>query len=382
MSAGVNHTGMRRAVLNSCAVAMILVLMPLLALGQDSRPRRVTGDDNTQEAEPLALESALVEIPTVVSDRSGRYIPGLTEQDFEVTENGERQDIVFFRDDRVPIHVALVMDTSNSTRLSLADIQDAAIEFTNLLMPGDRILVVSFNDEVRVEQEFTSDRGLLVTAIRRTSPRKGTRLYDAVYETVAQRMRGIDGRKAMVLLSDGQDNMSNRSFDEAVKVCSESDVIVYGIRYPSKWQVLNGGGGLPNPNPNPSTGPGQGKGKKRKGWRIPNIPGVPGIPGVGWPLQDPWMANLQGGGGRKVINPFMETVTASSGGQLYYANAVSDIRGLLAQVAEELRHVYVLAYAPSNPQKNGGYRAIQVRVVTNPDATVRHRLGYQATATP
>lgn len=380
MSTHMNHTGMRRAVINSCVVALVLSLVPLVALAQGSRPRRVTGDDNPQEAEPLALESALVEIPTVVSDRSGRYVPGLNESDFEVYENGERQDIAFFRDDRVPIHVALVMDTSNSTRLSLGDIQEAAIEFTNLLMPGDQILVVSFNDEVRVEQEFTSDRGLLVSAIRRTSPRKGTRLYDAVYETVAQRMRGIDGRKAMVLLSDGQDNLSDRSFDEAVKVCSESDVIVYGIRYPSKWQVLSGGAGVPNPNP--STNPGSGKLKKRKTWRIPNIPGVPGIPGVGWPLQDPWNANQQSGGGRKIINPFMETVTANSGGQLFYANAVSDIRGLFAQVAEELRHVYVLAYSPSNPQKNGGYRTIEVRVVTHPDATVRHRLGYQATASP
>ena len=378
-----NHTGMRRVVMKPFAVAMVMVLVPLLALAQDSRPRRVTGDDSPQEAEPVALEGALVEIPTVVSDRSGRYIPGLTELDFEVYENGERQDIAFFRDDRVPIHVALVMDTSNSTRLSLADIQDAAIEFTNLLLPGDRILVVAFNDEVRVEQEFTSDRGQLVTAIRRTSPRKGTRLYDAVYETVAQRMRGIDGRKAMVLLSDGQDNMSDRSFDEAVKVCSESDVIVYGIRYPAKWQVLAGSAGGSNPNPNSSPAPGSGKLKKRKkGWRIPNIPGVPGMPGVGWPLQDPWNANPQSGGGRKVINPFMETVTANSGGQLFYANAVSDIRGLFAQVAEELRHVYVLAYSPSNPQSNGGYRSIQVKVVSNPDATVRHRLGYQATATP
>lgn len=379
MSRNMNHTGMRRNVLRSCSAAMVLVLMPLLAFGQGStRPRRVTVDDpQAAEAEPVALEGALVEIPTVVMDRSGRNIAGLTESDFEVYENGERQRIEFFRDDRVPIHVALVMDTSNSTRLSLGDIQDAAIEFTNLLMPGDQILVVSFNDEVRVEQEFTSDRGLLVSAIQRTSPRKGTRLYDAVYETVAQRMRGIDGRKAMVLLSDGQDNMSNRSFEDAVRVCSESDVIVYGIRYPSKWQVLNGGGtSLPNPNPSPAPG------KKKKGWRIPNIPGVPGIPGVGWPLQDPWGNNQRSGGGRKIINPFMETVTANSGGRLYYANAVSDIRGLFAQVAEELRHVYVLAYSPSNPQKNGGYRAIQVKVVTQPDATVRHRLGYQATATP
>jgi len=337
----------------------------------------VTVDAPQSEAEPVALEGALVEIPTVVSDRSGRYIPGLTGQDFEIYENGERQDIAFFRDDRVPIHVALLMDTSNSTRLSLGDIQDAAVEFTNLLMPGDRIMIVSFDDEVRVEQEFTSDRDLLVAAIRRTAPHQGTKLYDAVYETVAQRMKDLEGRKAMVLLSDGQDNRSARSFAEAVQVCSESDVIVYGIRYPARWQILSGGAGVPNPNPNPTVPPGTGK-KSRKKWRIPNIPGLPGIPGVGWPLQDTWNSNVQGGGARKTINPFMETVTANSGGQLFYANAIGDIRGLFGRIAEELRHVYVLAYSPSNPQRNGGYRAIQVKVVTHPDATVRHRLGYQA----
>lgn len=362
---------------SSCVATIVLALLPIMTLAQDSRPRRVGGTADQADAEPIALESALVEVPTVVAERSGRYIPGLTTGDFELYENGVLQDITFFRDDRVPIHVALLMDTSNSTRLSLGDIQEAAVAFTNLLLPGDEILVVSFNSEVRVEQEFTSDRGLLTAAIRRTSPRKGTRLYDAVYDTVTQRMRGIDGRKAIVLLSDGQDNMSDTSFDDAVRVCSESDVIVYGIRYPAKFQVLGTGGSGPTTLPSPSPP----KGRKRKGWNIPNIPGVPRIPGVGWPLQDAGGADAQMFGG-KVIDPFMETVTANSGGQLFYANAVGDIRGLLAQVAEELRHVYVLAYSPSNAQKNGGYRTIQVKCPTHPDAVVRHRLGYQATATP
>src|SRR4029079_19217858 len=91
--------------------------------------------------DPVALDAALVEVPVVVADRAGRYVPSLTKQDFELYEDGALQQIVFFRDERVPIHVAIVMDTSSSTRGSLEDIQDAAAEFTNLLLPGDEILV-------------------------------------------------------------------------------------------------------------------------------------------------------------------------------------------------------------------------------------------------
>ncbi len=340
------------------ALAVVICAAPF-ARAQDGRPRRVGGEvgnaPTTQADEPITLEGTIIEVPVVVADRSGRYVPGLRRDDFALEEDGRAQQISLFRNERVPIHVALVLDTSSSTHDSLPDIQDAAVDFTEQLLPGDEIMVVSFDDDVRVLQGFTSDRRALERAIRRTESRGSTRLYDAAYETVVKHLRRIDGRKAMVLLSDGDDTKSSRSEKDAIAACTESDVTVYGIRYPGDGGAGSTGiPGIPLP------------GKKRsRGWSIPRVPGMPKIPGVNWPLAP--------GGSR-----FMETITRNSGGELYYARAVWDVRSLFAGIAEELRHVYLLGYSPSNPVANGGYRSISVRVPREPDLAVRHRLGYQA----
>jgi Ca-activated chloride channel family protein len=355
----------RHRTLAALAAALMLALAVVAsARAQENRPRRVGDASDAASApdEPVALDGTLVDVPVVVADRAGRYVPSLVDRDFELYEDGVLQRIVFFRNERVPIHVAILLDTSSSTRDSLGDIQDAAIEFTHLLLAGDQIAVVSFDGDVRVEQEFTNDRGRLVRAIKRTETRRGTRLYDAVYETMNERFRDVEGRKAIVLLSDGDDTRSDRSFEDAIGAVVESDVLVYGIRYPDG----SGGWGLPIPH-------GGKKKDKNKGFHIPHLPGLPKIPGVGWPLA--WTGGGSGG-------DFMDAVTSSSGGKLYEARTVHDFRGLFAEIAEELRHVYVLAYEPTNPVGNGGYRRVEVRVPAQPDLVVRHRLGYQAKPRP
>jgi VWFA-related protein len=313
-------------IVNALIALLIVVTLAPAAFGQ-SRPRRVAAGED----EPIALEGALIEVPVVVSDRTGRYVPNLRQRDFELLEDGRPQAISYFRSERLPIHVALLLDTSLSTRFALGDIQQAAIDFVHQLLPGDQILIVSFAGEVTVEQEFTSDRRLLTDAIRRARPTRGTRLYEAVYGTVAERLRNVDGRKAIVILSDGQDVGSAVTAERAIGVCAESDVSVYGIRYPRAADLRND-----------------------RRWRP----------------------------ARRGLDPFMETVTTRSGGVLYSAGAIVDIGALFAKVADELRHVYVLGYAPSNPVSNGGYRAIEVSVPSQPDLAIRHRLGYQAGTNP
>jgi Ca-activated chloride channel homolog len=340
-------------------VVFLLCFVPSPSPGQ-SRPRRVVGNpgatappaDDPADSTPVSLEGAFVEVPVVVSDRAGRYVPSLTKQDFALFEDGQSQEITSFESDRVPLHVAILIDASSSTRDSLDDIERAAEDFLGQLLPGDEIMVVSFNDRVRVEQDFTGDRDRLQKAVRKPESRQGTKLYDAVFATVAERMRRVEGRKAVILLSDGDDTRSDHSFEEAVTACVESDVMVYGLRYPKSWSNV-----LSMP----------GRGSKKKGWRIPGLPGIPKIPGV----------KQTGGSG-----DFMETVTSSTGGSLHAAASIGDLRGLFGRIAEELRHIYRLGYSPSNPISNGGYRAISVRVPSNPDLHVRHRLGYRAQARP
>lgn len=341
---------------NALLALLIVVTLAPAAFGQ-SRPRRVEAGED----EPIALEGALIEVPVVVADRTGRYVPNLRQRDFELLEEGQSQAISYFRSERLPIHVALLLDTSLSTRFALGDIQQAAIDFVHQLLPGDQILIVSFAGEVTVEQEFTSDRRLLADAIRRARPTRGTRLYEAVYRTVAERLRNVEGRKAIVILSDGQDVGSAVTAEQAIGVCAESDVSVYGIRYPRAADLRSDPRG-------------------RRG-RSPRTR-APGPPYVDWPPASGAGRPQARGRARRGLDPFMETVTTRSGGVLYSAGAIVDIGALFAKVADELRHVYILGYAPSNPLSSGGYRAIEVSVPSQPDLAVRHRLGYQAGTNP
>ncbi len=363
-------------------VATLFLALAVAPVGAQSRARRVevvppgvdappaSDTSQTSPDEPVALEGDLIEVPVVVADRSGHYVPSLRKQDFELLEDNRPQDVTFFRSERVPIHVALLLDTSLSTRFALDDIQSAAIDFVNRLLPGDEIMIVSFAGQVTIEQEFTSDRRLLTAAVRGTTPTWGTRLYEAVYRTVGERMRSVDGRKAIVILSDGQDVGSAVSADQAVNACSESDVAVYGVRYPRASDLRRqDGGDLPGTRDNRSR-------------RFPRFPSAPRFPGSPWPFVAEPEPAAQRGRGRGFRDPFMETVARDSGGTLYDADAISDIGGLFAKIAEELRHVYVLGYAPSNPLSTGGHRTISVRVPSRPDLAVRHRLGYDAGARP
>jgi VWFA-related protein len=397
---------MYRAAIFALVAAILVVAFPGSGFGQ-GRPRRVDpsrtvpapteqipqqqpspgqapGGDDGEDS--VTLEGALIEVPVVVSDRSGHYVPQLKAADFRVLEDGVDQPITFFSDERVPIHVAIVMDTSGSTRDTIYDIQDAAIEFLNQLIPGDQVLIVSFGNQVIVEQEFTSDRGRLASAIRRTQANGSTKLYEAVYLTVAERLRHVDGRKAMIILSDGEDTASQDvSFEEAVNVCSESDVVVYGIRYPESagttiFNVPNqwpNGNGYPQPRRQP---------RRRGGIQLPGgfpwpfAPTATNFVGPQFGGRNPGTLSRGGGQGNMGRDNFMETITNNTGGTLFYADAVADVRGLFSIIAEELRHVYVIGYSPTNSLANGGYRRITVQVPRRADLAIRHRLGYQAEA--
>jgi Ca-activated chloride channel family protein len=385
---------MRRAAVFVLTLVTLLASAPQSGFGQ-GRPRRV---DPSQTAPPpvvnapgaqapagsdaedtVSLEGALIEVPVVVSDRSGHYVPKLRQQDFRVLEDGVEQPVTFFSAERVPIHVAIVMDTSGSTRDTLGDIQQAAIDFIRQLEAGDKVMIVSFANQVIVEQEFTADRRSLEQAIRRTQPVGSTKLYDAVFLTVAERLRHVDGRKAMIILSDGDDTASqDATADEAINACSESDVVAYGIRYPES----EGTNVYTNRQPFPPSYPQP----RRRQQQRPRVQ-IPGIPWPNWPFVSPLVEPQFGGRSpgqvqlpRMGNDPFMETITANTGGTLFYAEQVTGVANLLAVIADELRNVYVIGYGPTNPLANGGYRRISVQVPRRPELAVRHRLGYQAEA--
>lgn len=365
---------------------------PVLRRPSDSRSRREdrsrtadadypssdgsTRDGSNQpagdEGETLKLNATLVNIPVLVSDRAGRYVPQLSANDFLLYEDGVQQEVAFFGNEKVPFKVALLLDVSPSVQGNLEDIQDAAIEFVNQMRAQDEIMVITFDKNINFLTGFTNDRRQLEYAIRNTNTGSGTSVYDAVYETVVRRLSNVEGRKALILFSDGEDTTSKRaSYDDAVGIVNESDVLVYGLRYPGSNVRVN-----PWPNTrNP----------------IPQIPIPLPIP---WPI--PWPRRRGGHftGANQITNmtaaanpqwrrqggnrDFMEDITTAGGGPVYDAEQISDLRRLASRIAEELRHVYVISYYPTNSLSNAGYRQIRIRVRGRSDIAVRHRRGYNA----
>jgi Ca-activated chloride channel homolog len=327
------------------------------------------------EDDVVKLESTLVNLPLLVSDRAGRYIPQLSARDFLLYEDGVQQTIASFGTEEVPFSVALVLDVSPSVQGNIDSIQDAAIAFVRQLRSQDQVMVVSFDRQIHYLSDFTSDRSQLEWAIRRAHTGSGTSVYDAVYEVVQRKLRNIDGRKALILFSDGDDTTSGRaSYNDAVNAVTEADVLVYGLRYPG-----SGGRGvrvdpwprspvpgiqLPFPFPFPFP-------RRRRGpFRLMNGDptgnnAVPSATPQSWPRRN--------GGG-----DFMTDITTAGGGPVYDAERISDMSRLASRIAEELRHVYVISYYPTNPLSNGGYRTVRVSVKGRDDIALRHRRGYNA----
>lgn len=220
-----------------------------------------TVSDTPPEAENsgdvIVVDTRLVTIPVRVIDRTNRFIGGLKQTDFSVFEDGSRQEIAYFSNESQPFTVALVLDMSYSTRFKISDIQSAAIAFIDQLRPEDKVIVISFDETVRVLTEATGDRRKIYRAIRSTKIATGTSLYEAVDLTINQQLRSIEGRKAVVVFTDGVDTTSRTSNDlRNLHDVMEIDSLIYPIRYDtySDVQALKRGG-IRFPGNDPSTIP-------------------------------------------------------------------------------------------------------------------------------
>lgn len=188
----------------------------------------------SQEIETLKTDTNLVTVPVIATAVGGLYITDLRKDEFAITEDGVAHNIAFFGKVAAPFHVILMLDTSASTRDKLRQIQNAAYAFVQQLQPADRVKVISFDNKVRDLNEFTSNRETLLTAINSTRPGEGTKVYDAI-ELALNTVRRINGRKAIVIFTDGMDWHSDAAtFDGTLRNLDEEGVIVYPIRYDTR----------------------------------------------------------------------------------------------------------------------------------------------------
>src|SRR5258705_8191187 len=169
----------------------------------------VSEPEEVSEGDVVRVDTTLVTVPVSVLDRQGRFVPNLRREDFSVFENGIEQPIAYFEPAEKPFTVALILDTSASTHFHLWEIKEAAIAFAKQLRPQDRVLVVTFNDEVLLLTEATNDSDVVSLVIQQNATAgDSTRLYDAVDLVIKERLNKIKGRKAIVLFTDGVDTSS------------------------------------------------------------------------------------------------------------------------------------------------------------------------------
>jgi Ca-activated chloride channel family protein len=365
---------------------------PAPASTQDAGPEEVG------EGDIVRVETTLVSIPVSVMDRDGKFIPNLRKEDFHIWEDGIEQQVAYFASTEKPFTVALVIDTSGSTKTRLQEIQDAAIAFIGQLRPDDRVMIVSFNDRIRVLAEPTSDRYTLRNAVLQTEAGSGTRLYDAVDMVINEYFNRIEGRKALVLFTDGVDTSSKRaSYDSTMRDAEELDALIYPVEYDTADEMVSGwpgsnrrsrrGGGSNNSgnifddilgiilgdDNNSNQYPNNGGGND------PNGGGSRGG-GGNYPRGGGGNRRNRGGGTGTTReeyvlgDQYLHDLAQVTGARLYNAEQ-QNLDSAFRAVAEELRRQYSLGYYPKNKPVPGARRGIKVRV-NRPELVVRTRDSY------
>ncbi|CAN5887899.1 hypothetical protein BH18ACI4_BH18ACI4_01140 [soil metagenome] len=329
-------------------------------------PTISSGPEEVDSGDVIRVDTTLVTLPVSVTDRNGRYIANLAREDFRLWEDGVEQQVAFFTSVDKPFSVVLMIDTSGSTRFRIQDIQHAAITFVNQLRPDDRVMVVSFDDQVRILTEFTGDRGRLRDAILQTRTGDGTKLYDAVDLVINQRLNRESGRKAVVLFTDGVDTTSRRaSYASNVRDAEEADALIYPVQYDTYSDVNSGGSGWPGTRRAPTSpadiliqilgGMAGGRGGRSGG---------PGGGGIGSSRTDYEQANR-----------YIRDLDERTGARQFQADSTSNLSYAFSSVAEELRRQYSLGFYPKRPPQPGQRRQIRVRV-NQPNLAVRARDSY------
>lgn len=324
------------------------VLQPAATSARTRATRTNTND--AQEIEPevdeedvVRVSTNLITVPAEVLDRSGRYIGNLQKNDFRIYENGVEQQLAYFASVEQPFTVALLLDVSGSTQSQLAAIRGAANAFINRLRSNDRLLLISFDGRINVLTEAVTLTELRKKKLRLDALNDGTVLYDTVGFVLNQRLAAIQGRKAIVLMTDGVDGGSRKaSFKQNLRDAEESNVVIYTVQYNTLPQLPTRLSQIVNP-------------KARERTRAKLIKDY----GIG--------------------SRYLQSLAEKTGGRLFRADTLADVPQAFSAITDELGRQYSLGYYPSGAVQAGEKRDIRVKT-RSPNLIVRARESYVATA--
>jgi Ca-activated chloride channel family protein len=300
-------------------------------------PGASAGEPQQGKTPPIVSTTGLVHLVATVMDRHRNFITDLDQSDFKILEDGAPQEIRYFgRDTDLPLRIGILLDTSNSIRPRLEFEKDAAMDFLQHVIRRnqDQAFLMTFDNEPEVIQDYTGDLALLTDAIRKQRAGGGTALNDAIY-LAAEKLTNPplpkvnpEVRRVLVVISDGDDNLSDHALSESVEAAIRAEAAIYCISTNTDWLAIDG--------------------------------------------NKPHKMHVEGGD--KVLEEFAD----QSGGRVFYPYKVDDLAQSFVDIGTELRSQYFIAYSPTNVQSTGQYHKIDVQT-DRKGLNVRTRKGYYAT---
>ena len=290
------------------------------ALGLSGAPASA-GPPAQQDPFRIQIQVEAVDLGVAVTDDRGRFIPDLLASDFEVLEDGVPQRITFFAAEAAPVTILILLDASQSMRARLDHVKEAAATFVDRLWEGDRAMIGEFNDRVRFSGEFTDDRRRLTSSIMALRPIGPTALYDASILAL-ERLHFADAeRRALLVFTDGDDTRdmgfgSEANAGDVIEASRLTDAVVYAIGFVGRGGRVNRG--------------------------------------------------------------FLRRLAEETGGRALFPDRTGDLIGSFSRIEADIHAQYRLAYVPTNAERTGEWRRIEVRIRDRPELTARTRNGYYA----
>jgi Ca-activated chloride channel homolog len=298
-----------------------------LALPKSVPPPPSQGPD--QQGGTIKVNVNLVVLHTTVLDDRGKFVDGLKEDNFRVFEDKAEQKLSVFKREDVPVSMGLVIDNSGSMRDKRARVNEAALTLVQASNPQDESFVVNFNDDyyLDLDKDFTSSIPELKEALERIDARGSTALYDAIIGSLDHLKKGHKDKKVLLVVTDGEDNVSRNTLEKTVREIQKSNVVIYSIGLFSDEDKKN----------------------------------------------------------RKKATRALKDISTASGGVAFFPENVDDVHNICDQVARDIRNQYTLGYYPTNTKRDGTFRTVQVDIIPprgKGKLTARTRNGYFAPGTP
>lgn len=314
-----------------------------------------------------------VNVPVTVADREGRYLTGLKKDDFTLYEDDVEKKIVSFSTLEEPINVALLLDTSGSTKDSLEEIKKSAAEFVGLLNQKDKCLIATFDSQINILSTLTNDHKELENSLQqaRTNEKEGSVLFNAIKQITQKSFADVEGRKVIIVLSDGKDFGSSIAKNALISQLEESDVSIYSIFYQTgggfNKLTITDNGKLIEGDKSAKSEPVKKKKKKKKYSII--------IPTRSDSYSAEEAKSLARAADAEAVNT-LQTMLDTTAGRFYQSDT-QNLRGVFKKISGELRQMYQLAYDSDKVVKDVSVRQIIVKVKRD-DAVVRARGKFRA----